>query len=103
MKKAAHRKIAKNKKTGAELTPLTDVDELMLDFEGRESNFMVGLQQPDKAPEFPNQQPDKAPQFPIQEGDDSIDDIAVIFRVPLATSSQRSNLSLPGKFEVFFY
>ena len=56
MKKKAKRTIKKNKVTGATLTPLTDVDELMLDFEGHESNYMVGLPLPDNAPGF--SQPD---------------------------------------------
>ena len=63
MKKRANRKTANNKKTGAALQPLDNVDELIMDFEGRESNFMIGMQLPDKPPVFQN-----------QEGEDSSDD-----------------------------
>ena len=56
MKRSTSAKIQNNKMTGAVLKPLTDVDELMLDFEGRESVYMVGLKNPDNAPVLPNQE-----------------------------------------------
>ncbi len=41
-----------NRQTGATLKPLTQIDEIMLDFEGRESNYMIGLGESDNPPLF---------------------------------------------------
>ena len=57
MKRTARTKAKNNNTTGAQLMELTPVDELMMDFEGRDSVYMVGLKQPDNPPILPNDNP----------------------------------------------
>ncbi len=58
MKKTARDKVKNNNTTGAALKVLTAVDELMMDYEGRESVYMVGLQEPDNPPVLPDENED---------------------------------------------
>ena len=57
MKRSARNKAKNNNTTGAQLMELTPVDELMMDFEGRDSVYMVGLKEPDNPPVLPNANP----------------------------------------------
>jgi hypothetical protein len=63
MKTAARAKAKNNKTTGATLKILTAVDELMMDYEGRESVYMVGLQEPDNPPVLPAENEDSNDPF----------------------------------------
>ena len=104
MKRTANDKAKHNNRTGAALRKLTPVDELMMDYEGRESVYMVGLQNPDNAPVLPNQDNnDNSNEFT----DDTMSQVVyseepasapILIRVPVANPPQPASLSLPGKF-----
>jgi hypothetical protein len=54
-------KVDHNAKTGVSLKPYDDLDEIMLDIAGRQSNYNLGLGLPDNLPLMPPQpqlQPD---------------------------------------------
>ena len=48
-------KVAHNKRTGVTLKPYSDLDNIMIDIEGRDSNKMVGLGLADNSARFSNQ------------------------------------------------
>ena len=113
MKRVANDKAKHNNKTGATLKKLSAVDEVMLDYEGRDSVYMVGLQNPDNPPVLPNQDG--------SDSDESMDDIMTqavdiedqasvhMFRVPVRNPPVLASQSLPGKMltlikiSIFFY
>ena len=55
MKRTTAEKVAHNKRTGVAPKSYTDLDEIMMDIEGRDSNKMVGLGLPDNSSNFSTQ------------------------------------------------
>ena len=55
LKRTTAEKVAHNKRTGVPPKPYTDLDQIMMDIEGRDSNKMVGLGLPDDSSQFSSQ------------------------------------------------